>query len=135
MGRIWGRWWWRRRRGRWRKRERGAGGREAGSKAGDCGLASVGVQSAIRNPKSAIGVSAVDLYRSLRGVVSRTPTDRKIAIADSKQLYKPGLGLRQLERGLHAVLVAMRQTLDCWSTLVDGVGADPDGHHRSSVLA
>jgi hypothetical protein len=71
-----------------------------------------------------------DLYRSLRSVVSRTASDHKIAIADSKQLYKPGLGLRQLERGLHAVLATMRQTVGCWTTLVDGVAADPLGHHR-----
>jgi hypothetical protein len=66
----------------------------------------------------------------LRSVVSRTASDRKIAIADSKQLYKPGLGLRQLERGLHAVLATMRQTIGCWTSLVDGVAADPNGHHR-----
>jgi hypothetical protein len=71
-----------------------------------------------------------DLYRSLRNIVSRTASERKVAIADSKQLYKPGLGLRQLERGLHAVLLAMRQTLNCWSTLIDGLSADADGHHR-----
>ena len=43
------------------------------------------------------------LYRRLAKIVSRTASDRKLAIADSKQLYKPGHGLRQLERG---VLVA-----------------------------
>src|SRR5262245_24826391 len=70
------------------------------------------------------------LYRTLRNIVSRSASDRKIAIADSKQLYKPGLGLRQLERGLHAVLLAMRQSLDCWSKLVEGLSADAAGHHR-----
>jgi ribonuclease HII len=45
------------------------------------------------------------LYRRLKKIVSRSASDRKLAIADSKELYKPGLGLRQLERG---VLVGMR---------------------------
>jgi hypothetical protein len=88
------------------------------------------IQSAIRNPKSAIVSPPVDLYRSLKSVVSRAPSDRKVAIADSKQLYKPGLGLRQLERGLHAVLAAMERSFSCWASLVDGVAADPNGHHR-----
>jgi hypothetical protein len=72
-----------------------------------------------------------DLYRTLRAIVSRTASERKIAIADSKVLYKPGLGLRQLERGLHAVLVAIQRPVACWTTLIEGVAADPQGHHRS----
>ncbi|MDZ4659139.1 MAG: hypothetical protein SH868_16320, partial [Bythopirellula sp.] len=40
------------------------------------------------------------LYRRLEAIVSRTACDNKLAIADSKQLYKPGHGLRQLERGV-----------------------------------
>lgn len=44
------------------------------------------------------------LYRRLSKIVCRAPSERKLAIADSKQLYKPGGGLRQLERG---VLVAL----------------------------
>jgi hypothetical protein len=45
------------------------------------------------------------LYKRLSKIVCRAASERKLAIADSKQLYKPGLGLRQLERG---VLVALR---------------------------
>jgi hypothetical protein len=71
----------------------------------------------------------VDLYGLLRNIVARRASERRIAIADSKTLYHPGLGLRQLERGVHAVLLAMRQSLDCWSTMVHSCGADPDGHH------
>jgi|tagenome__1003787_1003787.scaffolds.fasta_scaffold20823544_1 ribonuclease HII len=77
-----------------------------------------------RNPKS-----RVDLYRVLRSIVAKSRSDRRIAIADSKVLYAPGLGLRQLERGLHAVLLSMRQTLSCWSEIVQYCGADLDGHH------
>ncbi len=47
------------------------------------------------------------LYKRLSKIVSRAASERKLAIADSKQLYKPGLGLRQLERG---VLVGWRAT-------------------------
>ena len=76
-----------------------------------------------------------DLYRSLRSIVSRTASERKIAIADSKELYKPGLGLRQLERGVHAVLLAMRQSLDCWSTLIDGVVGRSGRASSTALLA
>ena len=71
-----------------------------------------------------------NLHKLLRSVVSRKPSDRKIAIADSKALYKPGSGLRQLERGLHAVLLAMQQPLSRWSSFLDGTEADPEGHHQ-----
>jgi hypothetical protein len=81
--------------------------------------------SALRTPHSEI-----DLYRRLRTIVAKRPSDRRIAIADSKVLYSPGVGLRQLERGLHAVLRSMRQTLTSWSAIVNYCGADPDGHHK-----
>jgi hypothetical protein len=111
--------------------EEGARSREPGARrtngdfglgAADCGLKGGGVQSAIRNRKSAIGAAPVDLYRLLRGVVSRSSSDRKVAIADSKALYKPGLGLRQLERGVHAVLGAMggERVYDQDATAADG---------------
>ena len=72
----------------------------------------------------------IDLYRLLRPVVSKTASDRRIAIADSKTLYTPGLGLRQLERGFHSVLRSMRQVLSCWSELIEYCAADPNGHHK-----
>jgi hypothetical protein len=84
-------------------------------------------QSAIRNPQSAI---AFDLYRPLRNIVAKSASERRIAIADSKVLYQPGAGLRQLERGVHAVLLALRQSLGSWSQMVDSCGADRDGHHH-----
>jgi ribonuclease HII len=79
-----------------------------------------------RNPKS----DTIDLYRPLRSIISKTASERRIAIADSKSLYTPGLGLRQLERGLHSVLRSMQQVLSCWSELIEYSGADPDGHHK-----
>ncbi len=48
------------------------------------------------------------LYRRLAKIVSRAACEKKLAIADSKQLYKPGLGLRQLERGVLVGLGACR---------------------------
>ena len=62
----------------------------------------------------------------------RNPSERRIAIADSKSLYSPGLGLRQLERGLHAVLLALQQSLPCWSAIIEYCEADPDGHHKTA---
>src|SRR5262245_37199025 len=53
------------------------------------------------------GLCEVDLYRLLRSVVAKSASERRIAVADSKALYKPGFGLRQLERGVHSVLLAM----------------------------
>jgi ribonuclease HII len=72
----------------------------------------------------------VDLYRLLRNTVAKRASDRRVAIADSKVLYHPGLGLRQLERGLHAVLLTMQQRPGCWSELVEHCGADPECCHR-----
>jgi ribonuclease HII len=52
----------------------------------------------------ATGPPAPDLYEILAAAVVRSPAKcpRRIAIADSKQLYKPGGGLRLLERGVLA---------------------------------
>jgi hypothetical protein len=81
------------------------------------------------HPGKTPGLSGADLYRLLRSVVAKSANERRIAIADSKALYHPGLGLRQLERGLHAVLLAMGQSPARWSALVEYCRADPDGHH------
>src|SRR4051812_21351514 len=43
----------------------------------------------------------IALSRLPRPTISKSASDRRIAIADSKELYTPGLGLRQLERGVH----------------------------------
>ncbi len=49
----------------------------------------------------------VDLYERLRSVVCAVPADERLAIADSKTLYKPGGGLRLLERGVLTALCAV----------------------------
>jgi hypothetical protein len=48
----------------------------------------------------ALPATAVDLYERLSSIVSAMPDDDRLAIADSKVLYKPGGGLRLLERGV-----------------------------------
>src|SRR6476620_8640353 len=94
--------------------------------------------TAVLNPQSARSLSAAaenpksrhpDLYRLLRPIVCKKPSDRQLAVADSKVLYSPGNGLRQLERGLHTILLAMQQNISCWSSIVKYANADPDGHY------
>jgi len=75
-------------------------------------------------------IAEIDLYRLLRNIVAKSPSERRVPIADSKILYSPATGLRHLERGLYAVLHTMQQQLTCWSSIVQYCGADPDGHHR-----
>ncbi len=84
-------------------------------------------------------VDHFDLYRRLGRSVARTPQDgtRRVAIADSKALYKSGLGVRQLERGVLAVLALIRgsetlpansiETVATALELVLATRADPDG--------
>jgi ribonuclease HII len=66
-----------------------------------------------RRPKSS-GSTIPDLYKILRKGVVRSPSQstRRVAIADSKQLYKAGFGIRQLELGVLAALTSM-QPDDC----------------------
>ena len=101
--------------------EAGSGEQGAGSKARSSSSATLAVRSA--------DLSQCDLYRHLRRAVSKTASDTQLAIADSKALYKPGSGLRQLERGVHGVLVAMGQAAGCWSEVVSVLQADACGAH------
>jgi hypothetical protein len=73
------------------------------------GLKAEGNSSTSVAPVKGAALSRCDLYRLLRRVVVKGASDSHVAIADSKALYKPGLGLRQLERGVHAVLGATGQ--------------------------
>jgi hypothetical protein len=100
---------------------------EPASAGGDGGIALLNPKTKTRNVEP---VSAPDLYRVLRNIVAKSPSERRVPIADSKVLYNPAIGLRHLERGLHAVLLALQQQLNCWSTIVQYCGADPDCHHR-----
>jgi hypothetical protein len=99
------------------------GGLNGDTSAGELGIA---VKSAIRKSRTQIG--PVDLYQTLRSIVCKSASEQRIAIADSKALYKPGLGLRQLERGIHAVLAALGSSVGRWSALRTACHADPDSH-------
>ncbi len=73
------------------------------------------------------GVGNEDLFERLAGVVSPKPVRGNgpcVAMADSKSLYKPGKGLRNLELGLWAALAALdlmpRSWRDLWRILAPG---------------
>ncbi|MBA4104259.1 MAG: hypothetical protein C0485_00750 [Pirellula sp.] len=77
-----------------------------------------------------------DLYKLLKKAVVRSPQEcsKRIAIADSKQLYKPGQGLRQLERGVLAALMATSPTqsncVEHVQALLAATLADPHGQRH-----
>jgi hypothetical protein len=81
--------------------------------------------------------AAIDLYKLLKKIVARAPQEgkRRIAIADSKQLYKPGLGLRQLERGVLAALMAttaeQANCVEHVKALLAATLADPRGRRHN----
>jgi hypothetical protein len=57
------------------------------------------------------------LYELLKATVSAeipADGDPRLAMADSKQLYKPGCGLRHLERALHAVWAMLAREATTW---------------------
>ncbi len=59
--------------------------------------------------------ATVDLYDRLQHFVRADASSAShVPIADSKQLYKPGGGLRNLERGLFAALATCAANVDRW---------------------
>lgn len=60
----------------------------------------------------------VDLHTCLADLITLQPTTNRIAIADSKQLYKPGQGLAQLERGVLTALAALDRRPTNWCDLI-----------------
>jgi hypothetical protein len=78
-----------------------------------------------------------DLYKLLRKGVVRSParSSRRVAIADSKKLYKAGFGIRQLELGVLAALTAMQSgdsqsCIERVAELLLATAADPDGRRQ-----
>jgi ribonuclease HII len=81
-----------------------------------------------------------DLYKLLKKCVARSPdkAGRKIAIADSKALYSPQTGVRQLERGVLAALAVLRdcdgrderRCMESVAELLAAVLGDPDGRRH-----
>ncbi len=124
----------------WRVEKRGEGGRgkAEGRRRGTRDIVSHGERAvassptALAKPQADGGAGMPDLYRLLRKGVVRDPAQcaRRVAIADSKALYKPGLGLRQLERGVLAALALLQCECSTVLEFVDRLGADPDGRRR-----
>lgn len=118
---------------------RGQGGEVRGRRSGveqRDGLASTATPNLVSIPSATLAEERpapcdLDLYARLRKVVAPRASQRRIAIADSKVLYRPGQGLRQLERGVLAVLAALHQPAHSWSQLVTHCVADRAGRHRS----
>ena len=69
-----------------------------------------------------------DLYARLADTICSAPDGERIAIADSKQLYKPGNGLAHLERGFLAALAATDRRPGEWGQIWSALEADPDEH-------
>ncbi len=65
-----------------------------------------------------------DLYDMLSAAITREPDGERVAVADSKRLYKPGSGLALLERGV----LGAGDSVGCWSALVQCLEADPQLH-------
>ncbi len=69
------------------------------------------------------------MYDALAEVVCRgatKPEDCRLAIADSKQLYKPGSGLSLLERGVLTALTMLGRPATCWRDLWPWIIDGPD---------
>ncbi len=64
----------------------------------------------------------VDLYQLLDNIVSPVPDKNRVAIADSKLLYKPKQGLRHLERGVLTGLLALNRPATDWQSLISPPG-------------
>ncbi len=76
------------------------------------------------------GVEEDGLYALLDGAVVPTAAQaagcngRRVAVADSKRLYQPGGGLRNLERGVLAALRTLGAEVDVWSEVWDALVPD-----------
>ncbi|MBX3431899.1 MAG: hypothetical protein KF847_01000 [Pirellulales bacterium] len=88
-----------------------------------------------RRESTTLGAAAaLDLYALLAEGVTRAPARRAagcgagvepIAIADSKALYKPGTGLRLLERGVLAAWATLSEGCRRFSERIDHAGEAP----------
>jgi ribonuclease HII len=58
-----------------------------------------------------------ELYEILAPCVCCQPDEQRLAIADSKALYKPGLGLAALERVVLGILAIRQQPVSDWPSL------------------
>ncbi len=71
-----------------------------------------------------------DLYRLLKPCVSCQPEEQRLAIADSKLLYKPGLGLAALEQVVLGILALRQQPVADWPSLWRSLAGIDEGDLR-----
>jgi len=74
-------------------------------------------------PSAKTSAPPIDLYQLLTNIITLKPDGERIAIADSKQLYKPAShsknnGLRHLERGVLTAMAALGKTTSDWRALL-----------------
>ncbi len=84
-----------------------------------------------QRPEASNAQAKADLFRLLEESVCNKPDGKRVAIADSKVLYKPGGGLGHLERGVLATLALCSETqAQCYETLIDALLADVERRGR-----
>ncbi len=69
-------------------------------------------------PSATMHTPQIDLYQLLDEIVSPAPAPNRMAIADSKLLYKPKQGLAHLERGVLTALAAIGKQTPDWRSLL-----------------
>ena len=76
---------------------------------------------------------AADWYELLADVIAdrSARADPRVAIADSKLLYKPRGGLAGLERGLHICLESLGHKVNSWQAVWAALTADQAGHRHT----
>ena len=83
------------------------------------------------------GTDGEDLYNRLAPAIVASPEEAardpagRVAMADSKVLYRPGKGLRQLERGLWAALAAIDRWPETWWQLWHALAPEAAGDLRA----
>lgn len=81
------------------------------------------------------GTAPADLFDALRDSIvptAREADDEHFAVADSKQLYKPGGTKAHLERGVLIALASLQRTTETWRALFDAL--DPTScQYRDSI--
>ncbi len=100
----------------WRVEKRSeVGGRGSRDEKAEGGRRKVEWGGGVLAPTAKSVAPAVDLYSRLSEVVSPVPDGERIAIADSKMLYKPGGGLQRLEHGVLTAFRLLRKPVARWS--------------------
>lgn len=88
-----------------------------------------------RADDTADGTDCLDLYQRLAETVVTRPKDtgpQRLAMADSKVLYKPGKGLRHLERGLLTALALVDRQPRDWHSI--WAALDPQSENERRAL-